>query len=515
MKRVFLYIVTAVFFSGMISCEESLDIPNPNETDETNFWKSSSDALAGVNAVYGNAYRNGAYARWLAVYFNPRSDDGLGSSGWPPLRSAVNFTTTDFNFEAARNIWDHHYRGIFRTNQVITNVPDIQMDETLKQRYLGEAKFWRAQYFFNLVMLWGKVPLVLEPSEPTDLPPQATEADIWAQIEKDLTEAIPGLPLSYGGGEVGRITRGAAYALLGKAHLQQREYQPAADALRFLVEGEGKSLYALVPNYRDNFLHTTENNQESVFEIQFNDRQSVTDEDNPNSNLGNQRGPFFSLPGFPRGGFNDVQMHRWVVDEFMQEKTVNNQRDPRLTSTAVFNFTNEKGPNETILYGTTFTELVGANDQRVWYRKYLNDHRAGETFEGPINFRVIRFADVLLMYAEALNEVGRTAEAYQYVDRVRERAGLAKLSVVKPNLSQAAFLRQLMHERVTELTGEDVRWNDLARWGYFDDAAKLNELKVRDPEFNNFVLGRDKYLPIPQSELDINPNLVQNPNWQE
>ena len=119
----------------------------------------------------------------------------------------------------------------------------------------------------------------------------------------------------------------------------------------------------------------------------------------------------------------------------------------------------------------------------------------------------------MLMYAEALNGLNRTAEAYEFVDRVRERAGLEKLSVTMPGLSQAAFLRQLEHERIMELTGESLRWNDLARRGYFDDQTKLNELKARDPEFNNFVLGRNKYMPIPQSEIDINPNLIQNPNW--
>jgi len=97
-----------------------------------------------------------------------------------------------------------------------------------------------------------------------------------------------------------------------------------------------------------------------------------------------------------------------------------------------------------------------------------------------------------------------------HVDRVRQRAGLAKLSDVKPGLSQAAFLTQLMHERVTELTGEDVRWMDLARWGFFDDQSKVDQLKARDFEFNNFTVGKNKYLPIPQSEIDINPNLVQN-----
>ena len=512
MKKLFIYIFSAGLLCSASSCKKSLDKQNPNGPDETNFWKTANDALLGVNAMYGNQYRNGTFARWITVVMNPRSDDGFASTGWPPLRETVDFTLLDYNFEVIHNIWAHHYRGIYRANQVIAYVPDIQMDETLKKRYIAEAKFHRAFWYFYLVTLWGNVPLVLTPSQPSDRPAQATEEQTWAQIEKDLQEAIPDLPLSYSGPDVGRITRGAAYAMLGKAYMQQRKWQQAVDAFQWLVEGDGKNLYDLVPNYRDNFLHTTEFNKESVFEITFKAQQSVTDEDDPNSNMGNQRGPFFG-PG-NGAGFNDMEMHRWVIYEFMQDSTVSGQRDPRLESTAIFDSMDVRGPDQTVIYGNTFSSMLSPTDKRVWYRKYQNDYfMTGETFEGPINVRVIRYADVLLMYAEALNEVNRTSDAYKYVDRVRERAGLQKLSVKKPGLSQASFRQQIMHERITELTGESTRWTDLARWGYFDDPAKLNELKSRDFEFNNFVLNKSKWFPILQTELDINPNLHQNPGY--
>jgi hypothetical protein len=211
-------------------------------------------------------------------------------------------------------------------------------------------------------------------------------------------------------------------------------------------------------------------------------------------------------------------MHRWVLNEFHQEKTTGGLRDPRLAVTALYDSTDVGGPNTTIVYGSTFASknYDAATRSRVWYRKYLNDEmriNEFEVFNGPKNFRSIRYADVLLMYAEALNNLGRTAEAYPFVDRVRERAGLAKLSVARPGLSQPAFQSQLEHERITELTGECTRWNDLARWGYFDDANKLAQLRARDPEFTNLPLGR-KYAPIPQSEIDINPKLQQNSGWQ-
>jgi hypothetical protein len=292
MKKSIIYFLSTIIIIFSSACKKTLDITNPNGPDETNFWKTANDALAGVNAVYANNYRNGLYPRWLGLLMNPRSDDGWGSSGWDQIFNVTNFKTPFYDAEPINHAWAHHYRGIYRANQVITNVPSIQMDETLKKRYLAEAKFWRATYYFNLVVLWGPVPLVLQPSQPTDLPSNATVDAIWAQVEKDLSEAVNDLPVSYDNSNIGRITKGAAYAMLGKVYLQEHKYQQAKDALNWLVEGAGKGTYALMPNYADNFSPTAENNKESILEINFKAQQSVTDEDDPNSNMGNQREPF-------------------------------------------------------------------------------------------------------------------------------------------------------------------------------------------------------------------------------
>lgn len=518
MKKIFKYCLAGVMLISAASCKKylDLDIENPNRIDESNFWKTGDDAVKGINAVYGNFYRNGSPgSRWTPFYFDIRSDDGYSTSPWNELRSVGALNITQYSFEVNYDTWWHHWRGVFRTNQVLANVPGINMDEALKTRILAEAKFIRALYYYNLVTIWGNVPLILTPSQPADKPSQAPQAEVWSQIEKDLNEAAADLPVSYTGDEIGRATRGAAYGLLGRVHLQQKEYQQAVDALAWLISGPGQPLYDLMPNYADNFKHTTENNKESVFEIQFKMRPENTGEDAPTSNVGTSRPPFFAPPGH---GFNDANMHRWVVHEFLKEQTASGDRDPRLAVTALYDSTDERGPDFTVVYGGSFTSKNYNADisNRVWYRKYLDDYfriNEFEVFNSPVNFRLIRFADVLLMYAEALNALGQTNAAYAHVDRVRERAGLNKLSVAMPGLNQAQFQKQLEHERIMELTGESLRWNDLARWGYFDDAAKIAELKAKDPEFNNFVVGRNKYMPIPQSEIDINPNLVQNPMW--
>jgi hypothetical protein len=441
-----------------------------------------------------------------------RSDDGYSTSPWNELRSIGELNITAYNFEVNADTWNHHWRGVFRANQVLANVPNIQMDEALKNRILGEAKFLRALYYYHLVTIWGNIPLLLQPLQPQDRPSQVPMEQVWAQIEKDLTEAAAALPVSYTGEEIGRATRGAAFGYLGRAYMMQRKWQQAATAFEWLVTGPGSTLYSLVPNYHNNFRHDTENNSESVFEVQFKMRPENTGEDAPTSNVGTSRPPFFAPPGH---GFNDANMHRWVLNEFHQERTTTGQRDPRLAFTALYDSTDERGPDFTLVYGSTFRSKNYNADisRRVWYRKYLDDYfriNQFEVFNSPINFRALRFADVLLMYAEALNNLGRTNDAYQYVNRVRRRAGLADLPT---GMNQQRFQQQIEHERITELTGESVRWNDLARWGYFDDAAKLAILKARDPEFNNFRTDRNRFMPIPQREIDINPNLKQNPNW--
>jgi len=267
-----------------------------------------------------------------------------------------------------------------------------------------------------------------------------------------------------------------------------------------------------MPKYRDNFLITSENNRESVFEWQFelNPAENHDDDTDPradNLNYGTSVAQFFAPPGI---GWSDGEAQRWPVWEFLKETTTGGDRDPRVSATYLYDSTDVGGPNSTMIYGQTFAQRYGTNNNRIWFRKFLNDHwKPQEGYNSPNNWRFIRYADVLLMYAEAINATSGPANAYQYVDRVRARAGLASLTSVMPGLTQTTFLEQLKHERITELTGEGHRWNDLARWGDLGPG-----LAGRDPGFANFVVGKHEFLPIPQSEIDLNPNLSQNEAWR-
>jgi hypothetical protein len=515
MKKIAL--ITSLILIMLSSCDRDFDEPNPNSPTIVSFWKSETDAIKGINAVYSTFHRTATlYSRFLFYHGMLRSDEGYGAGGDVALNNIMSFVQTNYNDGITAGTWQNLYVGIFRANQVIAYVPGIDMDETLKRRIIAEAKFLRGLFYFNLTLYFGRPALMLEPSQPTDRPSNASNEQAWAQATQDLSEAAPDLPVSYTGDDLGRATRGAAYGLLGKAYLQQNKYQQTVDALSWLVTGEGRTLYNLVPNYQDNFKATTENNSESVFEIQFYENPNESTDDDVDetrvNNTGTSIARFYGPPGGDFG-FSDGAARRWVVNEFHQERTVTNERDPRLSATFLFDSTDVRGPQFTMVFGQTFAQRYGGSglSTMVWYRKQLNDNEAGRTeqnFRSPNNYRMIRYADVLLMYAEALNGLGRTAEAYPYVDRVRQRAKLQALTAARPGLTQAQFLAQMKHERITELSGEAWRFADLQRWGDLGP-----ELASRDPEFTNFVRGRNEWYPIPQSDIDLNPNLTQNPGY--
>ena len=503
MKNILILFVLLTIFS---SCSDELDKVNPNEVTNQSFWQNEKDAVKGINACYSTLHRGG-FSRWQPMLYDLRSDVGVSYSPWSDLANAMNnFIQPDSNFGPMVDVYFDNYVGINRANAVLANVPAITMDSNLKARVLGEAYFFRGMHYYHLASLWGNVVLQLKPSAPTDLPTTSTEAQVWAQVVKDLTEAVASLPKSYADPkDQGRITKGGANALLAKAYMQLGDYEAAKKALDYLVVGDGASAYNLVSNYADNFKITSEFNVESVIEWSYIENPTEgTDNDvqTANHNYGTSIGQFYAPPGV---GFSDAEALRWVVDEFEIEKTVSNQRDPRLPATFLYNFTNEAGPAATMVYGETFLQRYG-NNKRVSFRKFLHDHaRNFEGFRGINNYRFIRYADVLLMYAECLNATGKTSDAYQYVNRVRSRAGLAPVAADK---TQQAFLTQIKHERLLELSGEGHRFNDLKRWGDLGPT-----LSSKDAGFNNFVKGKHELLPIPQRDLDINPNMLQNPNW--
>lgn len=483
-------LVPALLLGAAATGCTDLNVTNPNQPSAQTFWQTSNDAIQGVNAAYNGLMQNGTYGRWLGFALDGRSDNSFSTSPWTDLANFNKFTLGSYDFEVNREIWIHHYQAIFRANQVIANVPGISMDAATKTRVVGEARFIRALLYFNLQNLYGgNIPLQLTPSEPASRPASAGDAAVWAQIESDATAAAAALPASYSGSDVGRATQGAAQALLGKALLQQRKWSAASAALAPVI---ASGRYSLMANYADNFTSMRENNAESLFEVQFGDRSQLP--------LGVRGLNLAKLIGPCGPTFCDLKPRRWYFDQFFLEPTATGGVDPRLNAT-IFH------PGSTDVYGKTFVERYGAGSTELFFKKYGEYYIPGDQdWDAAINYRVIRYADVLLMQAEALNEQNQTAQAKPLVDQVRERAGLLPLL---PGMTQAQMRAEIIHQRLLEFGLEGQRWLDLVRQGLLDKAT----LTARDDEFQFFVANKSERLPIPTSEINLNPNVKQNPGW--
>lgn len=488
--------------------KEELVLASPNALTIEQYWKTPDDAEKGVNSIYAMFYKDGLWARWIYFRLDLTSDEGFSQSPWTELADWAKFKYVNYGFwEGNRVSWRDTYKAVFRANQVLAYVPGIEFgDNTRKDQILAEAKFLRALHYYYAAILWENVPLVLDPSSPEDLPEQRTLAEVFAQVETDLNEAFDDLPSEWDTANVGRPTKGAVKALLAKVYMQQHNWQEAKTALEYLISGPG-AMYSLVDNFEDNFRAENENNSESVFEIQFGDQRLGGTGEDANAAVSSNRAQFFA----PRGiGWSDGQARYWLVDAFKEEANMNGGIDIRLKYSLFY--PDSQADFGTLTYGRTWE--WGA--QEAWFKKGSRDYyRTNEDYYSQVNLRLIRYADILLRYAEVLNELNMTADAYQYVDMVRARADMNPLATAHPEIGtdHDLFLKRLKMERVLELCGESVRWEDLKRWGDLDSQASIDEIKQRDPDFENFVVGKHSRLPIPNPDAVNNPNLDQNPNY--
>jgi hypothetical protein len=377
---------------------------------------------------------------------------------------------------------------------VIEYVSEIEMDQALRARYVGEAKFMRALFYFDLVKAYGGVPLVTS-TAPDFTQVRATADEIWTLIEQDLTEAIEALPLKteYPADEAGRATKGAAQALLGKAHLYQNEFVDAALLFDAVITS---GLYDLEPDFDNANSVAAEFGVESVFEIGAVDGllEGIENGTNFYANVQGVRG----TPN--RGwGFNRPSLELQAAFE---------ANDPRLESTVIYlgevlDSVTISGdgptPDETRNENGDLIEIECYN-QKVWTPGQVVAPTQGH------NRRLIRFADVLLMAAEAHNENGNSTTALTYLNRVRMRAREGNAAILPDvTVTDKALLKaSILQERRVELALEGHRFWDLVRTG--NAPAVLGPL--------GFIAGKHELFPIPQSEIDLTQQrLDQNPNW--
>ncbi|MCD4790953.1 MAG: RagB/SusD family nutrient uptake outer membrane protein, partial [Bacteroidales bacterium] len=491
----FLLLMFIILISG---CEKFLEEDLKGQRSDTQFFKSAEDAELALSGIYNVTIFADADNR-VWVFGDVASDDAakggiLGDQADIGLIDDFNVTADNGNLET---VWGIYYEGISRANLLIDNIDGIDMDGTRKNEITGEAKFLRAYFYFWLVNIFGDIPVHITTPTPEEMQKPATPADdiFSSVIEPDLKDAASKLPENASPANIGRATKGAAWSFLTKVLLFQEKWSEAEDAARHVTD---EGMYSLVHIYRNNFELATKNNQEIVFAIQHLDGQEPW--------LGNRLNQWFA-PRVENGyGFNVPTQN--FVDEF--EMTTDSIYDPRLDYTV-----GRKGKpwfNDTVPFNPEWSP-TGYMQKK--YLQPLDEVPVELKADGELNYVFMRYADVLLMLAEALNEQGNSAEAVVYVNMVRKRARESYLYDDKlpgygtipdgllPDITdggQNAVRDAIRHERRVELGFEFHRYFDIIRYGEAYANSAFQD-KV------NFNYEQYKHFPIPQRELDTNHEL--------
>ena len=482
MKKTILYSLLLLF---IISACNPLDEDPKAFIASNSFYKTPEDAEAAVIAVHNaiNSSTHTLYNRLIQISTEMATDD---YEAGPRARNAhvraLSNLTHDASNDRMLEIWRQSYDGINRANVAIDNIVNNPNLEPQKAKDLAnEAKFLRAVLYFNIVRWFGDVPLILH--ETTSLtpeainPPNTPEAEVYAQIESDLidAEALPVVqPIK------GRITSGAAKSLLSKVYLTQKKWQKAADKSKEVIDSK---VYDLFENFADVFNVATKNGKEHIFSAQF---KGLT---NWNGNMLASTAAPTSVPGIAGDQADALHAAGGLFQAFAET-------DKRKYITFAIEFVS---PTDGKTYKTT-----------PHFNKYFDPSTPASPGQSSKNTPIIRFAEILLINSEALNEInGPTTEAFAGIDRVRERAGVDLLSVTSPSISQDDFREAVFEERRKELVYEYQRWFDLARRGpdYFVARLKAAGKTNAQPKHVHF--------PIPQRELDLNKNLKQVPAWRD
>lgn len=478
----------AMILLTLSSCSESfLDVPPQGEQAGETFWTSEADATAGVNAIYGNlrSWNNTAFpAIAIESIGADEAEKGSIANDATFLNNFDNFSVTSTD-GVLGGFWEGQYQNINLCNQVIENIAAIPMDQTLKSRYIGEAKFVRAYSYFRLVRAYGGVPLRLKlAKDPAEFNiPRASVEEVYAQIEQDLNEAASVLPQSYGSTDVGRATKGTALALHAKVSMYQKKW----DQVLSLTNQVMNMGYSLFPDFQDLFRINNENSSESIFEVQCEYYPAIKGASN--SQYSQVQG-VRTQSGY--WGFNVPTQA--LADAF-------EPGDPRREGTILFVGTTTK-------YGDAIT---GASGDPVRYngKAYVpfstpwdNDNPRG----AQQNVRVLRYAEVLLMNAEAANELNNPTQALASLEMVRARARNGNTGILPrvTTTDKAALRNAIYHERQVELGMEYDRYFDVIRQGR---AAEIFGPK-------GWKANKNEVWPIPQNEIDLSANvLTQNPGY--
>ncbi|WEK71626.1 MAG: RagB/SusD family nutrient uptake outer membrane protein [Candidatus Chryseobacterium colombiense] len=490
-------LVLGIFLLGMMSCEKDLMLEPENNITQTSFYTTElqiQQALSGVySAMINSSSRGGFDVNFYLLASEVRSNNfnAISQNGNRDYYAINRFQDTS-STEEVEILWEDAYQLISYANNILARIDAVPFaDPATKEQYRSETRFLRAYAYFELMRNFGKVPLVDHPVSPSEAAsiPRTDLTTLYSFITSEIEASIGGLKNTYDSKNKGRITKSAAHAMLGRIYLTGYGYPlnnssylaKAKEHLFAVIQGEGQYV-TFAPNYADLF-KSVNDNKYHIFEIQH-------------ISGGLSQGSY--LPSYVSPTFGTA--------------------DPLYNAQGSLYSSSELGVSQSLLNAyeagdlrkavTVKTQFIAQNGQ-VDYANYFVKFREGglvitNRYDWPINFPIIRYADVLLMYAEVLNNEGNTSAAVPYLNRIRQRAGLSALST---SMSSSDFTTALRKERRVEFAGEGVYWHDLVRWNI---AVSVINQAAADLKYNYTITTNDYLYQIPLSQIQV-AGYEQNP----
>lgn len=513
MKKQYL-IIGALVIGVAIGCDDKrLDQLNPNAVTTDSYFKTDVQIRSATNGVYGALQSTNLVSREWFFTHDVRSDDVSAGGGQleTPRNQLLN-GVHDTGNSLVSSVWTGAYRVIHRANVVIDKAAasTATLTASVANQAVGESKFLRAWSYFELVSLWGGVPLYK--NYVTSLAasaPRSSEAEVYAFIIADLKAAQEALPVSYDAANQGRATKGAAQMLLARVYLQQGDYANAKTELQKIISS---GTYQLVDEYSDNFIEETEFNKESIWEVNFlpSGGSFNWNGDADGASAGEETVRTQEYSGI---GWRNIIPSNSLLAEFEKTSKGDAKTDPRYAK-SVYTTGDKYNNGQSVLTDgqqNGFSSIVDGKEQKISWRKFTLMYKNGVSTTGGINQRIMRYAETLLAMAECENELGNTASAINYLNMVRARPSVAMPPYPTANYpvsTKDQVFAAIVHERRIELNGEEIRNRDILRW------RKLGKLKTEPLAY--FQKGKHELLPIPQQEIDNNPNVGlkgQNPGY--
>lgn len=514
MKKILFALFILLTFSQC--SDDFLNRSSLTQIAEDNFWTSEADAFLALNAVYSSLQARSMYGGNLNGWQGFPGFDNFGDNAFNQFKwegpGLFMEGTVDPSSGPLRNIWNGLYEGIARANAVIKNVEEISEDlipPATKNALAGQAYFLRALMYFNLAVYYEDVPLITQPQTLEDaFVPKNSYAEVTNQIVEDLKFAISALPAAHPDDLYGYVTKGAALSLLARVQLYNKQYDGEFGVLALTQQVMGLG-YSLHPNYGELFTPANERSPEIIFSIRF-----LRGDNTSNGEIFS--GTFLGTPKVDQRPMANLVKDYYCTDGLpitqsplykAADQRLN--RDPRALATIYFK--NDQYLDDPVrVFPGNGPTLYG---QRKYIRRAPDAEGNGVADEGSQDFYVIRYADVLLMRAEAMAETGDVPGAIQMVNLVRDRVNMPHVEAVEGAVTQPQMIEIVRHERRVELALEGLRYMDLKRWGTVEAAferAKADKAAGYNPQY----LGKkSEVFPIPQAEIDVNPNLVQHPAW--